>query len=506
MSEMNIEVGKFTLESLTTGMYSDPQIVYREYIQNSVDALEYACEQGIIERQGMRIDILVDKAARSIIIRDNGAGIEKDKAQATLLNIGSSSKRHSKNRGFRGIGRLGGMSYCNTLIFTTSAENEAFKTQVTFDCKRLKELLVPGEYEKYDLAMVIEEITQVDVLPEDEEKHYFWVQMLEVDEDSDLLELPLVRDYIAQVAPVPYKSRYFYHVKEINDFCALRSYTIDEFPVFLGDSEVNMQPVYKPNRNRFHADRSKMKVDEITKIHLFDIVIEDELYAIGWYADCNWLGTLSEPEISGMRVRKGNILIGDARTLNSIYREQRFNGWVQGELFVVTDKLVPNARRDDFEQNDAYKKLMRALYDGIGYDITKTIREASAVRNNPSARIIQEVQSQVREATETIEEGFNSSVDKGRVLEQLEKSGETLRRTKVGEDLQGEKERLQHAIEEALEDASSSSNYKINRIKAGMDRKSKKMLEIVSDILSLKLSKFLVDEILEEIIEAINRK
>ena len=146
-------------------------------------------------------------------------------------------------------------------------------------------------------------------------------------------------------------------------------------------------------------------------IQLFDIVVEGELYAIGWYADCNWLGSLSEAEISGMRVRKGNILIGDARTLNSIYREQRFNGWVQGELFVVTDKLVPNARRDDFEQNDAYKKLMRALYDGIGNDITKTIREASAARNNPSARIIQEVQSQVREATETIEEGFNSSVD-----------------------------------------------------------------------------------------------
>ena len=32
-----VEVGKFTLESLTTGMYSDPRIVYREYIQNSVD-------------------------------------------------------------------------------------------------------------------------------------------------------------------------------------------------------------------------------------------------------------------------------------------------------------------------------------------------------------------------------------------------------------------------------------------------------------------------------------
>lgn len=42
----NIQVGKYTLESLTTGMYSDPKIIYREYIQNSVEYLlpvrEYA--------------------------------------------------------------------------------------------------------------------------------------------------------------------------------------------------------------------------------------------------------------------------------------------------------------------------------------------------------------------------------------------------------------------------------------------------------------------------------
>ena len=42
MLEMNVEIGKYTLESLTTGMYSDPKIVYREYIQNSVDSLEEA--------------------------------------------------------------------------------------------------------------------------------------------------------------------------------------------------------------------------------------------------------------------------------------------------------------------------------------------------------------------------------------------------------------------------------------------------------------------------------
>ena len=60
MPENNIQVGKYTLESLTTGMYSDPKIIFREYIQNSVDALENAIELNMIEAQSMRIDIIGD--------------------------------------------------------------------------------------------------------------------------------------------------------------------------------------------------------------------------------------------------------------------------------------------------------------------------------------------------------------------------------------------------------------------------------------------------------------
>lgn len=46
MAEEIVQVGKYTLESLTTGMYSYPKIVYREYIQNSVDSLEHAVSLG----------------------------------------------------------------------------------------------------------------------------------------------------------------------------------------------------------------------------------------------------------------------------------------------------------------------------------------------------------------------------------------------------------------------------------------------------------------------------
>lgn len=97
-----------------------------------------------------------------------------------------------------------------------------------------------------------------------------------------------------------------------------------------------------------------------------------------------------------MRVRKGNILIGDNRTLNNIFRESRFNGWTQGELFIVTDDLIPNARRDDFEQNEAYYKFIEKLQDGVGCQMTKAIREASQLRNDSSAKIINEIEKQVK--------------------------------------------------------------------------------------------------------------
>ena len=37
---MTIKIGKFTLETLTTGMYDSPKDIYREYIQNAADSID----------------------------------------------------------------------------------------------------------------------------------------------------------------------------------------------------------------------------------------------------------------------------------------------------------------------------------------------------------------------------------------------------------------------------------------------------------------------------------
>lgn len=51
MSEIKSEtpqIGKDVIESLTLGMYEDCRFIYREYIQNSADAIDKAIKNGII--------------------------------------------------------------------------------------------------------------------------------------------------------------------------------------------------------------------------------------------------------------------------------------------------------------------------------------------------------------------------------------------------------------------------------------------------------------------------
>lgn len=504
--EAEVQVGKYTLESLTTGMYSDPKIVYREYIQNSVDSLENAVRQGIIEQSSMRIDIIVSEENSHISIRDNGTGIKSSETQATLMNVGNSKKRNANNRGFRGIGRLGGMSYCDTLIFSTSYEGENCKTIVTFDCKTLKKLLVPGQYEDLSLSDVLGKITTIEVQPEKTEKHYFVVEIENVSGSSDLLNIDAAKSYISQVAPLPYQTRHFIYISQLKEFLKDHGYGLEEFPIFVGEEESDLEPVYKPNKSRFRADRNKKTVDEISSMAYFDITIDGELYALGWYGNCGWYGFLSDREISGFRVRKGNILIGDSKTLNGIFKESRFNGWTQGEIFIVTDKLVPNARRDDFEQNEAYYQLIDTLSTGVAVDIARAIREASQIRNDPSMKVLKEMDKKISEANSITSEGFNSSVDKDKLVEELETAVEKLRKTKVKDEYTPKKEELCQKLEETVKQVASSNNYKINKISSGIDKKSKNVLKTVSDILSKKLSKFLVDEIIAEIIAELNGK
>ena len=126
----NIVIGKHTLESLTSGMYSDPYVVFREYIQNSVDSIDDAIRAGVMILGTEQIVVKLAPTEKRITISDNGLGIPESEVEKTLISIGNSKKSSEKSRGLRGIGRLSALRYCEKLTFTTSFNGESVAPQL----------------------------------------------------------------------------------------------------------------------------------------------------------------------------------------------------------------------------------------------------------------------------------------------------------------------------------------------------------------------------------------
>src|SRR5687767_8484546 len=93
-SPNRVLIGKDVLELLSTAMYVDPLTVFREYIQNSADAIDAAREAGVLKPDDFGcVHIDIDSSTRSVRIRDNGTGVRASEFASKLTALGASSKR-----------------------------------------------------------------------------------------------------------------------------------------------------------------------------------------------------------------------------------------------------------------------------------------------------------------------------------------------------------------------------------------------------------------------------
>ncbi|AGX42915.1 ATP-binding protein [Clostridium saccharobutylicum] len=378
-----ITIGKYTLESLTTGMYVDPYVLYREYIQNAADSIDKAIKTKIINKEDSKITVNILKDKCEIEIIDNGVGISKDKVYHVLMDIGNSEKKSDYNKGFRGIGRLSGLGYCDKIIFETSTTGENIKSSIVFDGVKLQERLSPGKYENLELEDVIVQSSNINFAEEKKEMHYFKVRLINVNQKLRLLDFEKVLEYLQEIAPVPYNIESFEFGKDINQKLNDLSIKIDEYNIFLCSEDVSTK-VYKPYRSRLVVDLKKKILDKIEDVYVEVIkndIKDDKLVALVWYGKSNLLGTITEENLKGLRFRKSGLLIGDRFSANRLFKEDRFNGWVIGEIIILDKGIIPNARRDDFEKNDDYLFLIKKL-SLIGEKISNEIRLASKKRND----------------------------------------------------------------------------------------------------------------------------
>ena len=105
-------VGASIVRVITESLYDKPIVVFREYVQNSVDSF-LGIEGGEISDLAVNIWIQDD----NLFFLDNGKGIAKEEFFGKMRSIGRSGKSKIGNLGYKGIGRLSGMAYCQTLSF-----------------------------------------------------------------------------------------------------------------------------------------------------------------------------------------------------------------------------------------------------------------------------------------------------------------------------------------------------------------------------------------------------
>ena len=365
------EIGAFTLENLTTGMYIDSLVIFREYIQNACDATDKAVDAGILQDGDGEIKIAIDADNRRITIADNATGISVLDFKSSLTNIAYSDKTLETDRGFRGIGRLCGLAYCRELRFVSTARGEGMQSTVIFDAAKLRTIFYSDK--KYTVKEALDEIVSFETTVAEADEHFFRVELIDiVDTNKDLLDVEKVRDYLSFVAPVTYSPNFYYQT-EIYKHAAALNFTITEYKI-----EVNGEPLEKPYKANV---QTRMGKDEIFGLEFRDFRDEaGKLLAWSWVGLSEFKGILSEQRETAdykmrcIRLRAGNIQIGDEYVLQDLFTESRGTKYFIGEVHIVDTNLRPNGRRDYLEENDTYKILEDVLkkYFEELYDIYRT--------------------------------------------------------------------------------------------------------------------------------------
>jgi hypothetical protein len=372
----DISIGKDVLELLSTSMYVDPLTVYREYIQNAADAIDEAREAGILgPREPGRVQIHIDLASRSIRIRDNGAGIRSRDFASRLTAIGNSKKRGTDARGFRGVGRLAGLGYARELIFRSQAGDETHVSELRWDCRRMRTAMRSDDFIG-DLNGIIRECvsTRRSKSAKDTE-HFFEVELLGLirHRNDRLLDEKSVGEYLAQIAPVPFAPdfRFKDELRRLLEQSGLDG----ELSITLNDSP---DPIYRPHRNKIELGKTS---DEFTELEMKDIPDGDGgVGARAWILHHGYVGAISNQNlVKGLRIRVGNIQVGEPAMFDDLFPEPRFNSWAVGEIHILDKRIIPNGRRDHFEESVHLQNLLNHIAP-IARDIAKRCRSSSIQR------------------------------------------------------------------------------------------------------------------------------
>ncbi len=420
----NIFIGKGVLELLSNAMYINPLTLFREYVQNAVDAIDDAViKNHIASFHEGHISITLDQECRRIVIRDNGSGLANKTFTTTMLRIGDSSKRDTDARGFRGVGRLVGLGYAQQLIFRSRSMMDSKVMEINWNGLAIKQLLAASDESENLETLVRKAVTIKTLPPDDYPLHFFEVELIKprrIANDKLLNEVEIA-NYLGQVAPCPFAPEFSYGT-EISQLLAPHVRAGRTYTIFINNAEA---PVYRPYRDTLH--HSATVTGKVHALASFTIEgINGEMAAVGWQVHHDYQGAIpARAGVRGLRARVGNMQIGGERIFAEVFPEDRFCSWSIGEVHILTPRVIPNGRRDAFESSTHIDNIIHHLHP-IGADIAHYCRASSQKRNR--LKTFTAAANKIHEKLDIMQQGAVSEqfakseqVEIGRLLAEMRK-------------------------------------------------------------------------------------
>lgn len=389
--DATLRIGAFVLETLTLGMYGEPRHTLREYVQNSFDAIREAKRSKQISGRG---EVRISYLENEIRIRDNGVGVSASAAWDTLTSIGASKKNRKHDAGFRGIGRLAGMAYCKKLQFRTSFLGESELSIITFNAAALLEGMDPDEGGAIELSdLLSSNVTLDQSKTTDKETHFFEVALIGLGNAPDkLTDVVEVKPYLRETLPLCYNSDWEHAGRIVEEY---QKYFGREIPiidvVLIADGKETH--LFKHYGNKYKYTKGLMNLDTIK---FFDDGSGKRFW--GWVGYMEEPGAITDKYIRGIRVRVKNIQVDGTEIFDGLFRNcrpsyGRFNSYYVGEFFINPPSIVPNARRDGFEETKEWTSIKTDFITHVCERLAKDAYQKSREVQEDVGKLLEKIEA-----------------------------------------------------------------------------------------------------------------
>lgn len=508
-----IVIGARILDVLTTGMYPDALDALREYVQNSYDAIRRAERAEILKPNFGEVTISIDANKREISIRDNGIGIPAAEARSALLSIGASKKRVGDDAGFRGIGRLAGLAYCETLVFSTAYKDAPHSTELVFDAVGIRKSIgaTSCAAENETAVDLLARLTKFRLVDRKPGMPFFEVRLIGVDPKAcPFLDVDKVRTYLRQVAPVEFNLHAFvYGRSKINPF--LEQHGVRRTVNLTLKVNGREEPINKPYRTHHEAgNKSGNRVDIVDIETAVDP--SDPPRWIAWLSTARDLkGVIASDDVRGIRLRSDNIMVGDYRTFSRIFEKVqksyfRMNGYYSGEVYILDPNILPNSRRDFFEDNEAWREAERTLVEWAR-PLVKRVYQNVDERKREADLVERDAELVFEDVEKEAAHGFATEAHRRKAIEKVRAAEGRIEKAMTSERSPEEIEVLRRKKEEAEARRHDLMNKPRSLIdESSLSREERKILRMVMDIVQQVCGDQLATDTAREVNKKLNKK